>query len=629
MSMSELWRENKSKDPGLDLASILSAARIMASSLSPNIDITFAGIKAAATDRKTIALSTKVLGNSYPVDGDKVDCLMGLTVHEMGHVLFSPEKAQLLKAIDKRLGLSRRPRLLEDMVNTLEDIYVDHLMSAFPGYRDYLKAAMQFAVAGVSPDKITGILNRRVTQQEMINAFGAIAIAGFPVPSDILPENMGILGKLVTIAQKMCANTMKREKAITDSWKIISSLPEQILPEEKLPSKMPKGQPAPDQEPDQSQSDESGGDEAENTDGDDGQEQDTETTKPKYGGDEAEDTETTELEQDDADEEQDQPDGDKDQQCDAEPDPEDNSPESDSISISRMLNASIDYKVKLDSDVADDVSQALIDKREDLTQMLSLLAKEADTVIAYTPNECAEATTKARKETQQVEEALRRILQDLRLRRTEDYRGLYSGKISARRLYRAGYGDKRVFQRRERPGEINMAVCLLMDLSGSMINTRPLIEQVVVALCDAFQKEKLEFIALGYSGHRHIAYIPRLHDREVGKVYLDLDRSKVWDTTPSYEGLAAAIAQLLRLGGNKPKVLFHCTDGNPDKPGMHAIPDLLNNARNKGIMDIHIAMGDYLSEGRFGDIYGEVVTISDISQLPTVIEKKLRDKLGI
>ncbi|MBA7679333.1 Potassium-transporting ATPase ATP-binding subunit [subsurface metagenome] len=52
-------------------------------------------------------------------------------------------------------------------------------------------------------------------------------------------------------------------------------------------------------------------------------------------------------------------------------------------------------------------------------------------------------------------------------------------------------------------------------------------------------------------------YIPRLYDREVGRVNLGLN--KEWHMTPSYEGLAAATAQLLRLGGKKQKILFHNT----------------------------------------------------------------------
>ena len=623
MSMSDLWRENKSKDPGLDLVSILGAARVMATSLAPDVDVTFAGVKGAKTDRKTIMLSAKVLGDEHPVDGDKVDCLLGLTVHELGHVIYSPDKRQLLKAIDKKLR-KIRPKAVVDIMEILEDVYVDHLMSALPGYRDYLRVAIQYAVSNISADKITGILDRPVTQQEMLNAFAAIALADLPIPANILPQNMAVLSKLVAIAQKLCTKSISREKAILESWKIISGLPERISPEDKLSSKMQEDSPG-RQEPDQSQDDDMGdesGSEDTTEDAIDGDQQQDDVEEKEEPLEETDrDSRDNALEKGDK-----QPDKD-----DAESglgSSDDDSPESNDISISQIINADIDRKVELEPDVADDVAQALIDKREDLTQMLSLLAKKAaDTVIAYTPAEDGWSVAKARRETQQVEEKLRRILQDLRLRRTEDYRGLYSGKISARRLYRTGYGDKRVFQRRERPGEINMAVCLLMDLSGSVRGERSLIEQVVVAICDAFQKEKLEFIALGYSGHEGIAYIPRLYDRECGKIHLGLESLKMWGGTPSYEGLAAGIAQLLRFGGNKPKVLFHCTDGMPDYPGRWAIPDLLKDARQKGILDVHISLGEPSSS--FKEIYGEPAVIENISELPGIIEKQLRNKLGI
>ena len=633
MSMSELWRENKSKDPGLDLASILGAARIMASSLAPDIDVTFAGIKGAATDRQTIALSAKELGDEYPVDGDKVDYLLGLTVHEMGHVLFSPDKARLLEEIDRKLRGNhyyRKPKVVIDIIAILEDVYVDHLMNAFPGYRDYLKITRQHALNNISPDKIIGILNRKVTQREMLNAFTAIALVGLPFPADILPENISVLSKLAEIAQKLCANKMPRAKAVVESWKIVSKLPEYIPPEDNLP-KMQEDRPG-QEEPDYSQyddvDDELGSAESQQQTKDTDQDQDTDEADENEEGDEQEDEDIEEHHKDAEGEGENRQQQEEDLPEEAGISEADDSPESDEISISEIINADIDHKVSLEPDVADEVSQALIDKREDLTQMLSLLAKDASTVIAYVPDESGQVTAEARKKTHQVEEQLRRILQDLRLRRTEDYRGLYSGKISSRRLHRVGYGDKRVFQRRERPGEINMAVCLLMDISGSMYLTRQLIEQVVVALCDAFQKEKLEFIALGYSGHLGIAYIARLFDRECGKVYLGLEHSKAWGSTPSYEGLAAAIAQLLRFGGDKPKVLFHCTDGMPYWP-KDSIPDLLSDAREKGIIDIHIAMGTSFEPECFNEIYGESMVIKDISEIPMLIEKRLRDKLGI
>lgn len=305
-----------------------------------------------------------------------------------------------------------------------------------------------------------------------------------------------------------------------------------------------------------------------------------------------------------------------------EPDPD--------LDLSSELNNLVNDNTRLPDDLAKDVSEAIVEKRADLSQLLSLLAKDSSyTIIAYTPQEDGVRAAEARSKTASVEEKLRRILQDYRLRRTKDFRGLMSGRVSSRRLHRVAYGDQRVFQRRERPEEIDMAVCLLMDLSGSEHSRRDLIEQITCAISDAFTKEKMEFIALGYSEDAGMVSIPRLYDREVGRVNLGLD--KEWGMTPSYEGLAAAMAQLLRLSGSKQKILFHFTDGGPNSGPSHIIPELLNDARAKGITDIHICLtGRDYEPPQFKQLYGEgTMIINDVNQLPDIIDQELRKRLKV
>jgi len=139
-SLSDLWRENRSKDAGTDLASILDGARIIAQSLNPKTEVTFAGIDTANTDRKEIALSSKILGSEYPVPGDVVDVLLGMTVHEVGHTLFSENKALFMSKLERKAGAyySTDHETFSHLVNLFEDIYIDHTMTAYPGYRDYL-----------------------------------------------------------------------------------------------------------------------------------------------------------------------------------------------------------------------------------------------------------------------------------------------------------------------------------------------------------------------------------------------------------------------------------------------------------------------------------------------------------
>jgi len=628
-SLSDVWSENRSKDAGADLASVLDAARIIAQSLSPEIEVIFAGVRTADTNRRQIRLSPKILeGGEYPVPGNKGDVLLGLTVHEVGHTMFSENKVIYTDRLESKAhvyGPGDR-RAFDGLLKIFEDVYVDHLMTAYPGYKDYLARERAWALGEFNPDSVSKPLEAKCTRADMLNALIYLTLADGNVPAGISQDNLGTLGKIAGYANKMCTKKMSKDRAIINAWNIIKTLPTTLTDEDRglVPT------PAPSEPQDE------GEDKSEATPI--SQQAKNDTKREQEIQDELEKDEETETEQEAGGGDEEQEDEDKDEgetedettegiESDT---GEEGEPELETdLDLASRLDGMVDDKTSLPRDLADEVSEAIVEKRADLTQLLSYLAKDSQyTIIAYTPPEDAEAAANARSKTSSAEEKLRRILQDYRLRRTRDYRGLMSGRISGRRLHRVAYGDQRVFQRREKPEEIDMAVCLLMDLSGSVCRQRPLIEQITCAITDAFTKEKMELIALGYSENEGTVMIPRLYDREVGRVSLGLE--KEWGMTPSYEGLAAATAQLLRLTGKKQKILFHFTDGEPNV-GKRTIPELLDEARSKGIIDIHVCLtGRDAPSGMFKTLYGEdTMIINDIDELPDVIDKELRRRLKI
>lgn len=641
-SLSDLWRENKSKDPGTDLASILSGARIIAQSLKPDTEVLFSGVEAAQTDRQKIFLSPKELGGTYPVPGEVVDRLLGLTVHEMGHVLFSKDKESFTRGlVDNARVYSRQDfRNFKNFINVFEDIYVDHLMSAYPGYRDYLYRERVWALGTFNPDSIIKPLENKCTKIDMVNALVYFALAGGKLPQNITQDNMQILGKILEYARNMCTKKVSKQTAILTSWKILQSLPTTLTDDERgftpipTPSQTPEAKPTMSQVEDDARREQQEQDRLEKQDNEQDEDEtgkETETVQAETTEEEEQSQETGDIggEEEKIDKDEGEVDTDIEAGDGAEaegPDTEDMDIETD-LDLASSLDTLVDDKTKLDDMLAEDVRKAIVEKRADVTQLVSCLAKDSkNTIIIYTPEENAERAANARSRTSVVEEQLRRILQDYRLRRTKDYRGLMAGRVSSRRLHRVAYGDQRVFQRREKPEEIDLGVCLVMDLSGSVHPHQELIEQITCAICDTFQKEKVEFIAMGYSESGGTVYIPRLYDKEVGRTNLKLE--KEWVNTPSYEGLAAAIAQLLRLTGNKQKVLFHFTDGHPNRPGPQSIPELLRDARAKGIFDIHICLGDITD--LFRAHYGEnVVGIDTIEQLPNIMDVELRKMLSV
>jgi von Willebrand factor type A domain len=684
LSISGLWRKNASRDPATDLASMIDAARIISKSLKPDTDVVFAGMKVANTDQKKIILSAAGLGEQHPIPGDVVDRKLGEVVHRIGHMIFAPEDTGRLRA---QAGISwndpDNASLLNSITDVFEDIQLDNLMTAYPGYHEYLRRERQANLAEYDLDMLTKPLQTQCDRIDMVNALVYLALSGGKLPQNINQENMQTLANVADLATKMIAHKMSKRDAIVAAYREIHKLPAHLnhdddgtmqIPDTDQQSSVPQTQPDQEQSDDSSgsgqgeesdgqesgdQSDdkpeqqdgeapdgseESGDGEAEESGGqDDGAEQEepeeTGDTEPTSGNSEAQDPDEMEpdengtgsgdgrTETDESEPAEPTESGD----IEPEPEPEPEQPKFEQVNLASHLDDMVDDNTELDEKTANEVSDAVQNNSQDLSQLISYLAKDSNqTIMAYTPDEGADIVNEARQKTYNTEQKLRRVLQDFRLKRTRDYRGLRSGRVSSRRLYRVAYNDERVFQRRDHPDEINMAICLLFDLSGSMASYSDLIYQLVVAMSDAFSKEKVDFMAVGYSNQTGKVFIPRLYDREINKVKLDLN--KEWGGTPSYEGIAAAVAQLQRLTGNKQKVIIHFTDGHPNSYNTGEISQLLRDARKQNIMDFHIYLGGMSGAAPdwFCNLYGQdAMALNDVSQAPDIIDKLIRRKLGI
>lgn len=676
-SMSELWRENKSKDAAIDMASILDGARILAQSLAPNTEVIYTGMSVAQTDRKKLFLSPTVLGNEHPVDGNRVDVFLGDAVHEIGHILFSPDKIEYLKRLESSTYFSTTDdrRLFRKFVNVFEDVYIDHLMTGFPVYREYLARERAYNLGDYDSAVIQATLKEECDRTDMLNAFIFFTLlGGRPNIPDIDVKNLDVLATMLNDAMNMSTGKLPKDSCILDAWRKLCTLPSYIDHDKDDKFKQPQDlvPPTPgtsnipqpsddkkdtDKKPDDQKSQEEppeskpdAGDSESSDDGDkkesDEKDNDDDKTNEKTGesegnGDSDEDDESEEVAGDSADDGANEPDA----PGQATAQPTDDRPVWKPQDLASKLDNLVDDTTQIDDTLANDVAKSIIEKRDDLTQLIAHLAGDSrHTILAYTPKENGQLATEARMSSSSAEEKLRHVFQEYKLRRTKDYHGLRDGRVSTSRLHRVAYGDTRVFKRRETPDEVDMAVCLLLDLSASVRGSRNLLNQIVCSMSDALKKEKVEFIALGYSlsgvlGHYTASgvvetspggqvYIPRLYDKETGKVLLELENE--WGNTPGYEGIAAAIAQLLRFGGTKRKVLIHFTDGRPNSGNTAKIPELLADARNKGITDIHMCIpGTDANTNLFTQLYGaQTYEVEKIDDLPGMIRQALKEKLN-
>ena len=580
-NLSSLWRESRSADPGTELAHILGAARVMAQTLIPGIDVAISGMKYAQTDTKTIFLTADGL-KGYPVPDNLVDVLLGDVVHEAGHVLFSSaDKRVLIRGLWR--SKSFMPTEFVSLVDTIEDIYIHTRMSGFPVYREYLKRSIEHYMRGIPEETISRPLMGEPVKQEMINALLYYGIKG-TVPQLIAPRNAMALVELLQIASLIATEKVPQTRGVQDMWRILAQFP---LKHQPPPTPTPPTK---------------------------GQEQ-SEGEKPQKDKDATKEEEDEDEENGEGKGEDESPKEEIDQSPAPQPEPEAPPPD-----LARAINTPVELKTHLPSNIAKEVTEAIVEQRQDITRMVAALAGESlSNIITYTPPADVDLG-RIRASTHTTEEELRRIFQQFRDRHTSNYRGLYAGKISNRRLHRVGYGDERVFQRRERPEEMDLAMVLLMDFSGSMVSSWKLSTEIITALSDAFSKEKAEFMAAGYGGGTSVR-LPIFYNREQG---LQIGLGKLGGSTPSYEGLAAAASLLLKFGGNRKKVLAHFTDGQPNSGRSMLIPDLLKEIRKLGIKDYHICP----KGSNLHSIYGRMLEIADISLLPHMIEDILKKELG-
>ncbi|MDP2324860.1 MAG: VWA domain-containing protein, partial [Gammaproteobacteria bacterium] len=194
---------------------------------------------------------------------------------------------------------------------------------------------------------------------------------------------------------------------------------------------------------------------------------------------------------------------------------------------------------------------------------------------------------------QQVEPEISSLRQAFKRQAQEASRtvsGLSSGKLDTRKLARAGIGNMHVYMRREVLSKPNMAVGLLLDVSGSMSPHMDTVWATATIFGEALiGLEGVNFLALTYTGGGDDVDMTEICSRDMGKVCLG--NVEQGGGTPS--GVAIVTAQVLMARmpeGNK--VLIHFTDGSPDGGAGSVIP-AVKACRDAGVTVWAIGLEGY------------------------------------
>jgi len=196
-------------------------------------------------------------------------------------------------------------------------------------------------------------------------------------------------------------------------------------------------------------------------------------------------------------------------------------------------------------------------------------------------------------------------------------RGLKSGKIDARKLYRAPI-DGRCFKEKQFRTEASWNIVLLVDASASMGGVKwRMVENTVAAIYTALKSTNNHFQAFGYFEIEKICMISRIvKDNKL----LSL---QPMGQTASGQAIIGSALQMAQMGGKR--LLIHVTDGgsNCGCDVSHGI----NYCRKKKIDLVTLGCG-YDDRELMREQYGDSIRFLDsIEQVPGAIEGLLRKKI--
>jgi len=217
---------------------------------------------------------------------------------------------------------------------------------------------------------------------------------------------------------------------------------------------------------------------------------------------------------------------------------------------------------------------------------------------------------------QKLEKVLEKILEE----RVLYERGFTEGKLSVRRLHRAGYNDKRVFELREKD-EISASIVLLLDMSSSVGGVEDLIHEIMVAFKDALLRmSNVDVAILSYKSVGRENRIDRHWDKSFSE---DIRLGACGGGTPSGTGLVAAYTVMRALSkGKQENLIIHLTDGAPDRHEINLVKLIQKKMRATGVDVVTLGYGA-INELNMKELYGNFQAVGKIEDLPGAVAKAL------
>jgi len=612
-----------------------------------------------------------------PFQGEAVDEVIGYASHEGGHCLWSSadSKTDVENQLAQRLAGKRRQngiQAVEEVLrvaNILEDAFIDyHVGDEWPVLGEYIRISRQKVSERRPIDLDVIARDPRPTYNQMCNLWIACSLYDHDLPKKMsvrVHRAMTFLMSKSIQAVQTSQPSLRLQLSI-DCWDYLTAnFPKRDdpLPRQQLPSQPQPKQEKQEQEAGGEASGDQGEGEGKETGGDasqgkgkaKGQDEGEEEEEDAEGEGQSEAGEAEEEEAEieeaggsdagEAGEEDIDKEGEGEAEAETEPEAEQTEPEQ------KLDHFSGEAGEKQEEGEAEESSQQGGDEQgapgnldefdirdieeipeELLNEVLDAVAHELEDLtksvaeVINRPLADVNAQTRradydgpaAERVRQQVEaeiQEMRRVFDRQAQVQSRYLKGLTIGKLDRRSLARVGAGNFRVFKRREVLETPDLAIGLLLDVSGSMYSRMDYVWATGAVFAEGLiRKRGVNFLALTYTGGMFEVQTTRICDREMGR--LCLGNVEQGGGTPSGVAIASMKVLMDRMP-ERQKILFHFTDGAPDD--QYSVQTAVEACRKAGYQVWAISLHGYerMLQQQYGD--GAWETIGSIRDLPAKV----------
>ncbi len=647
-SLSDFWREDKSDDRVMELTSVLrgsdsligvmgSGVRTVWSTDGQSSTVWVRMMKGTATETRVFLDYSPLAQLKPPFGGQAVDEVIGYAAHEGGHCLWSEEdtKTKAEAILNKRtMPTTRASRPHDDknryctcplcetlrIDNILEDAFIDyHVGEKWPVLGEYIRWARYKIAEGrpIDYDKIAG--DASPSRNFIINLWIACSLYDQPLPVKMSMKVKRAMSFLMSksIEAIKSKDGDYRLKLAVECWEYLAKefpVNDKPLPRQPAP---PKAQPSSEQTGGQGKGagkgegegtgagkgkDDSGADDDDEAGESGGEAQPEAEAEPEedgqdlghLGGEKPSDEEGAEAQDS------------SEQGGDGQGDP-------------GNLD---DFDIRELGEVPEKVIQAVMDaishELEDLSQSVAeVLNQRSGNVNAQTKiaDYDGPAADRVRAAVEPQIQQMRRVFDRQAQVKSRQIKGMTSGKLDARSLARVGTGSLRVYRRREVLDTPDMAVGLLLDVSGSMHGNMSIVWATACVFAEALiRKQGVNFLGLTYTGSYFNVQTTRICDRNMGRLCIgNVDQG---GGTPSGPAIGS-IKVLMDRMPERQKVIIHFTDGYPDDKV--SVKQAGEAARKAGyiVWAIGLRGMETTLESQYGT--GNWETIQSVQELPAKV----------